>query len=86
MKFIKIQAMVTATKLSETVKIATHKIIEGMNNTANMKESTDGQTWRRLQWFEIIFILWFLKTQWPNSFSKFISNVKIIYVNCRVKN
>lgn len=44
MKFIKIQAMVTATKLSETVKITTHKIIEGMNNAANMKESTDGQT------------------------------------------
>lgn len=44
MKFIKIQAMVTATKLSETVKITTHKIIKGMNNTANMKESTDGQT------------------------------------------
>ena len=44
-----------------------------MNNTANMKKGTDGQTWRTLTWFETIFILWFLKTRWPNSFSKFIS-------------
>ena len=44
MKFIKIQTVETATKLSETLKELLKMLKEGINYPANTKGSTDGQT------------------------------------------
>ena len=46
MKFIKIQ--IPEWELSPK---------KGVNNTANAKESTEGQTWRRLKRIEIVFFI-----------------------------
>ena len=52
-KFIKIHTAVTATKLSETKQMLI-MFKEGINDTANTKGSTDGQTWRRLKRIAIV--------------------------------
>ena len=41
---------------------------EGINKTANIKGSTDGQTWRRMQRIQ----LWCMNTLWPKRSSKLI--------------
>ena len=54
MKFIKIQTVETATKLSETLKELLKMLKEGINYPANTKGSTDAQTWRRLKRIAIV--------------------------------
>ena len=52
----KIQTVETATKLSET-KITAQNLKKDIDNTANTKVETDGQTWRRLK----RIVMWFIK-------------------------
>lgn len=60
--------MGTATKLTKTWKLSLETSKEGMNNTANVKGSTDGQTWRRLKRIAIVMFENLLAQQ----FSEFI--------------
>ena len=53
----KIQTLRSSTKLSET-KITAQNMKEGVDNTANTKWETEGQTWRRLK----RIVMWFMKT------------------------
>ena len=53
-KFIIVLREETATKQSETLNNGSKKLEEGINDTANIKGGTDGQTSRRLKRTETV--------------------------------